>query len=172
MMIWPGLKITMGLSNKRRLFIEEYFNCGMNAAEAARKVGYSEKTARQQGQRLLTNVDIKAEIDNRLKEKHLSSDEILARLGDMARADISIFADVADPADLNDEKYRGKTHLIKKLRKTTTFTKKGDTIITTELELHDAQSTLIHLDKRTSPDGSDDKPFVVRVIKGIDTDAL
>lgn len=38
---------------------EYYASCG-NAAEAARRAGYSEKTARQQGERLLTNVDILA----------------------------------------------------------------------------------------------------------------
>ena len=48
--------------NVRRLaFCEHYVACG-NAAEAARKAGYSERTARQQGERLLTNADILAYI--------------------------------------------------------------------------------------------------------------
>jgi len=45
------------MNDKQRKFAEHYAICS-NAAEAARKAGYSERTARSQGQRLLTNVDI------------------------------------------------------------------------------------------------------------------
>ena len=44
-------------------FCLEYAKCG-NATEAAKKAGYSEKTAKSIGQRLLTYVDVK----NRLQE--------------------------------------------------------------------------------------------------------
>lgn len=46
------------LNPRQRAFCEHYAECG-NAAEAARKAGYSEKTARAIGQRLLTDVDIR-----------------------------------------------------------------------------------------------------------------
>lgn len=42
---------------QQRRFAQEFAVCG-NAAEAARRAGYSPKTARSQGQRLLTKVDI------------------------------------------------------------------------------------------------------------------
>lgn len=45
------------LNEKQRRFAEFYAASG-NAAEAARLAGYSERTARSQGQRLLTNVDV------------------------------------------------------------------------------------------------------------------
>jgi phage terminase small subunit len=45
------------LDPKRRRFVEE-FRISLNATEAALKAGYSQKTARQQGSRLLTFVDI------------------------------------------------------------------------------------------------------------------
>lgn len=45
------------MNARQRSFCEHYAACG-NAAEAARRAGYSERTARQQGERLLTNVDI------------------------------------------------------------------------------------------------------------------
>jgi phage terminase small subunit len=38
---------------------------GFNASQAAIQAGYSEATARSQGQRLLTNVDVRTEIDKR-----------------------------------------------------------------------------------------------------------
>ena len=45
------------MSPKQKKFCELYAACG-NATEAARQAGYSEKTAKQQGARLLTNVDL------------------------------------------------------------------------------------------------------------------
>jgi len=47
----------MSLTDKQKRFVEEYL-VDLNATQAARRAGYSEKTARSQGQRLLTNVDI------------------------------------------------------------------------------------------------------------------
>lgn len=45
------------MTDRQRRFAEAFAACG-NAAQAAREAGYSERTARSQGQRLLTNVDI------------------------------------------------------------------------------------------------------------------
>lgn len=45
------------MNDRQRRFAEAFAACG-NAARAAREAGYSEKTARSQGQRLLTNADI------------------------------------------------------------------------------------------------------------------
>lgn len=45
------------LTDQRELFCEEYI-VDLNATAAAIRAGYSQKTARSQGQRLLTNVDI------------------------------------------------------------------------------------------------------------------
>ena len=51
----------MTLTDKQRRFVDEYMS-DLNATQAAIRAGYSEKTARSQGQRLLTNVDIAAAI--------------------------------------------------------------------------------------------------------------
>ena len=51
------------LNVRQEAFCLEYAKCG-NATESAKKAGYSEKTAKSTGQRLLTYVDIK----NRLQE--------------------------------------------------------------------------------------------------------
>ena len=45
------------LTAKQQRFVDEYL-IDLNATQAAIRAGYSEKTARSQGQRLLTNVDI------------------------------------------------------------------------------------------------------------------
>lgn len=60
---------TPKLTARQRRFIDRYL-ISMNAADAARHAGYSEKAARQVGQRLLTNADIRAEIDHELNEVH------------------------------------------------------------------------------------------------------
>lgn len=43
------------LTSKQRRFVENYL-LDLNATQAAIRAGYSQKTARQQGHRLLTNV--------------------------------------------------------------------------------------------------------------------
>lgn len=52
------------MTDKNKLFADHYL-VTLNATEAAIKSGYSEKTAKSQGSRLLTNVDIRAYIDER-----------------------------------------------------------------------------------------------------------
>lgn len=133
----------MTLNTKQRAFIEEYLIC-WNASEAARRAGYNGKS-NVVGSQLLANLSIKTEIDNRLDEMRMSSNEVLKRLSDMARADISDFVRVAKPTDLLRPRYKGKTHVIKKFKKTTVHTRTGDTIVTTELELYDSRSTLVDL---------------------------
>lgn len=54
------------LTDKKEAFCEEYI-VDLNATAAAVRAGYSPKTARSQGQRLLTNVDIQERITE-LKE--------------------------------------------------------------------------------------------------------
>ena len=76
------------LNIKQKRFADEYLICS-NATEAAKKAGYSEKTAKQQGQRLLTNVDLKNYIDERLKilesEKIAQADEVMKYLTKVLR---------------------------------------------------------------------------------------
>lgn len=57
----------MRLTAKQQKFADYYIELG-NAAEAARKAGYSKRTARSVGQENLTKPDIKNYIDARLKE--------------------------------------------------------------------------------------------------------
>jgi len=50
------------MTHRQELFIQEYIKTG-NATNSAIKAGYSKRTARSTGQRLLTNVDIKKRIE-------------------------------------------------------------------------------------------------------------
>lgn len=64
------------MNDRQRRFAEAFAACG-NAAQAARAAGYSERTARSQGQRLLTNVDIASYI------RRLQDEAAAARIADM-----------------------------------------------------------------------------------------
>ena len=58
----------MALNEMQKAFADYYIETA-NDSESAKRAGYSEKTARSQGQRLLTNVDISAYIRERLDEQ-------------------------------------------------------------------------------------------------------
>lgn len=55
------------LNARQRRFVDEYL-IDLNATQAAIRAGYSEKTARQIGDRLLSNVDIRAAVDAQLEK--------------------------------------------------------------------------------------------------------
>ncbi len=56
----------MSLSPKERRFVSEYLK-DQNATQAAKRAGYSAKTAKQQGSRLLSKVYLRDEIDTHLQ---------------------------------------------------------------------------------------------------------
>jgi len=57
------------LTDKQKIFVSNYLKNGFNATQAAISAGYSKKTARSQGQRLLTNVDIELQINKHQEKK-------------------------------------------------------------------------------------------------------
>lgn len=79
------------LTGKQRAFVREYL-VDLNATQAAIRAGYSVSTARQQGQRLLSNVDIdkaiSAAMDLRAKRTEVTADRVLQELAKIGFADI------------------------------------------------------------------------------------
>lgn len=82
----------MALTAKQKVFLNEYL-LTRNATEAAKKAGYSEKTAHIQGCRLLKQQNIHSEImlaEANLKSKYAASlDRILTSLSTIAFWDIA-----------------------------------------------------------------------------------
>ena len=78
------------MNAKQRRFADEYITC-FNATQAAIKAGYSKKTARQIGQRLLTYVDIKlyieAELEKIHEEKTADAKEVMEYLTSVLRGE-------------------------------------------------------------------------------------
>lgn len=141
----------MAITNKQARFIDEYLR-DSNATQAAIRAGYSQKTAGVIGHENLKKPNIAAEIQRRVEEKHMSSDEVLRRLAEHARGDMGDFLDISSMSfqiDLEKAKEKGITHLIKKvkMRTTTTVDKSGIETEThdIEIELYDAQAALVQL---------------------------
>ena len=80
----------MALNTKQKTFADEYI-IDLNATQAAIRAGYSAKTAKEQGSRLLSNANIRAYINSRLEEKEkariASQDEVLQYLTSVIRGE-------------------------------------------------------------------------------------
>ena len=81
----------MPLTEKQIAFCDAYIECG-NAAEAARRAGYSENTARSIGAENLTKPDISAYIEERLAEQRkkrvASADEVMEFFSAVMRGEV------------------------------------------------------------------------------------
>jgi len=67
------------LTQKKIIFCEEYIKNGGNATQAAIQAGYSKKSAKQQGSRLLTNVDVSEYIAEKMEEiEYLEKRDIMS----------------------------------------------------------------------------------------------
>lgn len=166
----------MALTDKRKLFVDEYLKC-WNASEAARRAGYSVRTAGAQGHRLLKDVEISAEIDRFKAEHIISPEEVQVLLTEQARSDIGEFLiqqndDVV--VDLAKAIKAKKTGLIKKLSQTRTVRSRGDEteeIASTTIELYDKQAAIVQAGKihklftdKQKIGGPDGKPVTFRVV--------
>lgn len=71
------------MTPKQKLFVKEYL-VDLNATRAAIAAGYSEKTAKQQGSRLLTNVDVAAKLaesaQKRAEKLDISAEYVLGMI--------------------------------------------------------------------------------------------
>lgn len=80
------------MNERQKAFADYYIEC-LNATEAAKKAGYSERTAEVQGSRLLTNAKIQQYIQERLASKEneriASQDEVLERLTAIMRGEVT-----------------------------------------------------------------------------------
>ena len=80
------------LTPKQKAFADEYIRCG-NATEAARKAGYSEKTARQIATENLTKPAISEYIAQRFKmvesDRVASADEVMRFFSSVMRGEVT-----------------------------------------------------------------------------------
>jgi len=127
------------LTFKERLFTEAYVGSAAgNACEAARQAGYA--WAEKVATRLLARSGIRAAINARVASAAVSANEVLARVTDIATADITEFLEIDDQGEwkvnLARVRRRHKGHLIHRVK----ATKFG-----TEIELEGKLAALIKL---------------------------
>lgn len=91
------------LSPRQRLFPHEYV-IDLNATQAARRCGYSQKTARQQGARLLSKVAIKKAIarllEKRIGKLVMTRQEILEELSIVGRFDLKNYFEIDEGGEI------------------------------------------------------------------------
>lgn len=98
------------LTPKQQRFVEEYL-VDLNATDAARRAGYSEKTARQTGAENLSKPDIARAIQvaqaERSKATGLTAERVVQELGRLALADVRKLFDESGElralSDLDDD---------------------------------------------------------------------
>ena len=87
------------LQTKRQMFATEYL-VDHNATKAAERAGYSVRTAKQQGSRLLTYVDVQSEIAAlevaQLEADHVDRSFVIAGLRDLALNASSYWANISE----------------------------------------------------------------------------
>jgi hypothetical protein len=163
------------LTDKQRAFISAYITNGFNGGQAAITAGYAAGSAYVEASRLLRNAKIKTEIEALFDDHVMTAKEVLSRLTDHARGDLGDF--------LNDEtgaidwsKAKGKTALIKRIKRKTETTRDKDGIETItldeELELHSPQFALQLLGKqhrlfseKIEHTGEDGGPIKLRLVR-------
>jgi phage terminase small subunit len=165
------------LNNKQRVFVEHYL-ATWNATEAAKRAGYSEKTAYAQGHRLLKNAEVQAALAERIEGLKAGADEVLLRLAAHSRGSMDDFIGSMDRIDIEKARALGVMPLVKKLKqRTMTISKsQGEDIETheIELELYDAQAATVQLGKyhrlfvdRQEVTGKDGGPIEVVPIREV-----
>lgn len=79
------------MNARQKAFADYYIECG-NASEAARKAGYTERSAYSTGERMLRNADVAQYIKERMdaldKERIASADEVMQFYSDVIRGKI------------------------------------------------------------------------------------
>lgn len=90
------------LTKKQQRFVAEYL-LDLNATQAAIRAGYFERTARQQGQRLLSNVDIQAAIQKQLEARsertQITADRVLEELAKLGFSNMLDYLRISDEDD-------------------------------------------------------------------------
>ena len=123
-------------------------------------------------------IALQVEIDNAIaleqfRQRHMTGPEVIARLSDMGRADMAKFTDVRAPVDLKDNL---DSHLVKKIVVQARRHQDGTITAKTTIELHDAQAALEklarHLGLFEGAGDSEDKPLIIKVLKGVSMDDL
>lgn len=95
----------MALTEKQKRFVDEYL-IDLNATQAAIRAGYSERTAAEQGARLLINVKVQNEISNQMKDREvrteITQDMVVRELAAIAFSNGADYSKVVTKQSVDD----------------------------------------------------------------------
>ena len=136
------------LSKKHQIVLNEYlthFSQFKAYWKAYPEVSYT--SAKSAASRMFADVNFNGHLQLRLAEFHMSADEALKRISEMARADIGDFAEPTKEGgwafNMEAAKKAGFTKLIKRVKqKTIQFPIAGRVEVELDIELHDSQAAL------------------------------
>lgn len=137
------------LNPKQQAFVREYIT-DFNATAAAIRAGYSEKTAKSHGNRLMTNVDIQAAIaehtDQAKSSKIMEYAEACEILSAVARGNVGAYLNEDGGIDIE----RVKSHCpeaVQGIEQRAEVTDDGQVVMTTKFKLADRTRALERLAK-------------------------
>ena len=121
------------LNPRQRLFPFEYV-IDFNATKAAERCGYSKKTARQQGARLLSKVAIKKAIEKLIEKRAdkaiMDREEILRELSLIGRSDLKDYFEILEGGEIAAKPFaqmpRGTSRALKSIKETRTIRESAD----------------------------------------------
>jgi len=152
-----------------RRFCLEYLSNGFNATAAAKKAGYSEKTAHTQACNMLKEPKVVAFIEDELAEEKKKS--MLKRARIINELEIIAYSDIKDFVEIIDGKLNFKNieHLSRK--KTAAVKGISEGKVMTKIELHDKLKALELLGKHHGMFREDDidntQPVIINyTVKG------
>ncbi|RTR29053.1 terminase small subunit [Deinococcus radiophilus] len=143
------------MTQKQELFCYEFL-IDLNATQAAIRADYSERTARSQAQRLLTNADIQARLRTLMHERsqrtQITADAVLEELAAIAFSNLADYAEWGSEMGVNFVRLKPSAELTRKqtgaLKSIKHVSKRGKTDEDTlEVTPHDKLSALDKLAK-------------------------
>jgi phage terminase small subunit len=163
------------LTPRQERFVREYL-IDLNATQAAVRAGYSTRTARQIGARLLTNVDIVAAVAKakqaRATRLGITADQVLRELARIGFSNVDHYRiDDSGRVVLADDAPDGATCALSSVKEKTRTVDTGETTVTTrevEYKLWDKVSALYKIGQHIGMFGEDRSPptrFVIRVVR-------
>jgi phage terminase small subunit len=137
---------TTKLTDKQEMFVIEYLKC-FNATKAARKAGYSDKTAGSIGSENLQKPEIASRIRAHMEQHAMDANEVLYHLAQIGRGDMDDLVDSKGSIDLYKARDAGRTNLIKRIKTKTIVTAndkdgEGSDVFESETEAYDRMKAL------------------------------
>jgi hypothetical protein len=130
------------LSKKHKQVQDMYLSCfNQTAAYMSVYPKATYESARTSAAALFAIPNFSAHLEARLAQAHMSADEAIKRLSDMARGDIGQFMDRLGSLDIQAARDAGLTPLIKKIKQRT-ITKIGKKDDDDDTEIHDLEIEL------------------------------